>query len=115
MLYYVQLMKTLEKVQSVEGDIERSKTLAECSLFVCNKWDRVEKCEREKVKTHIIQELRKCWPDDNLNSQVVYMSISEAIKLQQYGGITEEFTGLLQSLQQMIQRAIGIRLYNHWQ
>jgi GTP-binding protein EngB required for normal cell division len=108
-------MKILERVQSLEGGIERCKALAECSLFVCNKWDRVEKCEREKVKTHVIQELRKCWPDDNLNSQVVYMSILEAIKLQQYGGVTEDFIGLLKSLQQMIQRAIGNRLFNHWQ
>ena len=108
-------MDILEKIQSLEGGTKRCKTLADCSLFVCNKWDQVEKCEQEKVKTYVIQELRKCWPSSNLKSQVVYMSTLEATKIQGYGGVTAEFNALLLSLQQMIQRAIGIRLYNHWQ
>ena len=108
-------MKILEKVQSLEGGTERCKTLAECSLFVCNKWDQVARSEQEKVKTYVVQELKKCWPDANLNSQVVYMSILKATEIQRYGGVTEEFNNLLLSLQQMIRRAIGIRLYNHWQ
>jgi hypothetical protein len=108
-------MKILGKLQLLEGGMEQYNRIAECSLFVCNKWDQVPPDERDKVRTSVVQKLSDCWQDANLNNQIVYISTTEAIKVQQYGGATMEFNDLLQSIKQMILKAINVRLYNHWQ
>jgi hypothetical protein len=107
-------MTILEKVQSLEGGTQNCKNLAECSLFVCNKWDQVKEREQDRVKRYVLKTLSECWQDANLNNQIVYMSVLDAIKAQQYGTTTPDFNDLLESLQQMILRAINTRLYNHW-
>ena len=108
-------MKILKKLQLLEGATEQCKHLAECSLFVGNKWDLVKEKEQHNVKTYVAKGLGECWQDANLNNQIVYMSTLKAIKLQKYGGVTTEFNDLLENIKQMILRAINIRLYNHWQ
>ena len=105
----------MEKLRSFEGGTEQCKRLAECSLYVCNKWDQVPGNERYNVKIYIAKGLGECWQSANLNNQIVYMSTLKAIQLQQYGGVTTEFNDLLQNIKQMILRAINVRLYNHWQ
>jgi hypothetical protein len=108
-------MKILGKVRSLEGGTEQSNRLAECSLFVCNKWDQVRTEERDKVRTYVVEKLSECWQDANVNNQIVYISTQDAIRVQQYGGATMEFNDLLQNIKQMILKAINVRLYNHWQ
>ena len=108
-------MKILGKLQLLEGGTEQYNRLAECSLFVCNKWDQVPEGERNKVRANVVQQLSDCWQDAIVNNQIVYISATEAIKAQQYGGVTTEFYNLLESIKQMILKAINIRLYNHWQ
>ena len=105
----------MEKLRSLEGGTEQCKRLAECSLFVCNKWDLVPEDERRNVKTYVAKGLGECWQDANVHKQIVYMCTLEAIQLQEYGGVTAEFNDLLENIKQMILRAINIRLYNHWQ
>ncbi|XP_028400633.1 uncharacterized protein LOC114523798 [Dendronephthya gigantea] len=109
------LRNILKKVKSSDGGVETLHHLAECSLFICNKWDQVKEGERSATKNHVVAKLRECWEDSNLNHQIVYMSITEAIEVQEYGGVTEEFNDLLQKIKTMVLRAINIRLYNHWQ
>lgn len=105
----------MEAVRSLESDPEQSNRLAECSLFVCNKWDLVPPNQQDKVKKHTNERLMKCWTDRNLESQIVYLSTSNATKVQQYGGVTKEFSDLVQSINTMILKAIKARLYNHCQ
>ncbi|XP_028400789.1 uncharacterized protein LOC114523925 [Dendronephthya gigantea] len=64
------LRNILKKVKSSDGGVETLHHLAECSLFICNKWDQVKE---EK----------------------------EAIEVQEYGGVTEEFNDLLQKIKTM--------------
>ncbi|XP_028400622.1 uncharacterized protein LOC114523788 [Dendronephthya gigantea] len=109
------LMDILKVVQSSDGGVENLQNLAECSLFVCNKWDLVKEDERPTVKKYVTAKLSECWENSNLNHQMVYMSITDAIKAQEYGGVTEEFNLLLKQIKTMVLKAINIRLYNHWQ
>ena len=108
-------MDILKKVLSYDSGVENLKHLAACSLFIGNKWDQVTEDQRATVRKYVITKLSECWEDANLNHQIVYMSIKEAIKAQEYGGVTEEFNDLLQKIKTMVLKAINIRLYNHWQ
>ncbi|XP_028400623.1 dual serine/threonine and tyrosine protein kinase-like [Dendronephthya gigantea] len=108
------LMGILRKAGSDAG-VASLRHLAECSLFVCNKWDQVKESEREAVKKYVSTKLSECWRDASSNHQIVYMSVTEAIKVQEYGGVTEEFNLLLKQIKTMVLKAINIRLYNHWQ
>ncbi|XP_028400660.1 uncharacterized protein LOC114523825 [Dendronephthya gigantea] len=109
------LRNILKKVKSSDGGFETLQHLAECWLFICNKWDQVKENERSETKKYVVAKLRECWEDSNLNYQMEYMSITDAIEVQEYGGVTEEFNDLLKKIKTMVLRAINIRLYNHWQ
>ena len=107
-------MKIVEKLESQDGDAKVYKHVSDCSLFVCNKWDQVPKNERDQVKSYVMERLSKYWDESQLLGQIVFMSISESIKAQEYGADTPEFNDILQILQQMIVAAINGRLYSHW-
>ncbi|XP_028400787.1 uncharacterized protein LOC114523923 [Dendronephthya gigantea] len=102
------LRTILKKVKSSSGGAETLQHLAECWLFICSKWDQVKENEKSETKEHVVAMLREGWEDSSLNHQIVYMSIKEAIKVQEYGGVTEEFNDLLQKLSDGL-RAINIR------
>ena len=92
--------------------------LTECTLFIGNKWDiikRKNEVEKKKVEQNMYDELRNCWGIANIEKHVIFMSATDAIKVQDYGGITPEFNILLESINQLIFRSINLRLYNHWQ
>ena len=107
-------MKIVSKVQSIDGGIEEYNNLAECSLFICNKWDLVPEEERKAVKEYVVEQLSKCWQDNNVKNQILYMSIRNAIKVQDYGGTIKEYKDLLDSMQEMIIRAMNVKLFKHW-
>ncbi|XP_028400657.1 uncharacterized protein LOC114523822 [Dendronephthya gigantea] len=109
------LRTILKKVKSSSGGPETLQHLAECSIFICNKWDQVEEDERSETKKHVVAKLRECWEDSNLNHQMVYMSIKDAIKAHEYGGVTEEFSDLLKKIETLVLKARNISLYNQWQ
>ncbi len=107
-------MEIVKKVQSLEGGTENCKSLAECSLFVANKWDQVKEQEQDKTKKFVAKRLIECWEGANLPNQILYMSILKAIEAQQYGGVTKELNDLLESVKEMIVRTINTKLYIHW-
>ena len=108
-------MRILDKVRSVESGVETNASgLAECALFVANKWDQVEEDERSEVKKHIVEKLKQFWPDGNPARQTVYVSIKSALKEQKRGNATEECDILLEGMKSMILKAIDGRLNYHW-
>ena len=107
-------MEILERLQKSEGRNETFNRLAECSLFVCNKWDQVRETQRSEVMKYVSEKLSDFWQIENLYNKIVYISTTEAIKVQQFGGVTTEFNRLLESIEKMILRTINTRLYNHW-
>ena len=104
----------MEKVHSLDGGIEDYNNLAECSLFICNKWDLVPEREKKAVKQYIVKQLGKCWQNKNVENQILCMSIRNAIKVQEYGGVIKEFKDFLESMQEMILRAMNVKLFSHW-
>ena len=109
------LVRILNKVRCVESDdTMNAHGLAECALFVANKWDQVEEDERLEVKKHIVEKLKQFWPDGNPARQTVYVSIKSALKEQKRGNATEECDVLMEGMKSMILKAIDGRLNCHW-
>ena len=89
------------------------KRLAECSLFVCNKWDLVRETQQKDVKRYLSSRLSGCWQNANFNPQIVYISTTQAFQIQEFGGVTNEFNDLLESIEKMVLKTINTRLYSH--
>lgn len=112
-LLFLQLEKLLEKVRKVS--LERQGELpTKCALFVCNKWDQVPEKEAKEVKSHVIRKLTRCWPGVDPKAQVIYMSSQNASKAQDHGFITEEFSTLMNALNDLVLKSIETRLEFHW-
>ena len=107
-------MQIQAKVHSQTNGVQKWRNLADFSLFICNKWDLVKENEREAVKKHVAEQLGQCWHEKNVKDQILYISIQNAIKVQEYGGVVEEFKHLLIGMQKMILRAINAKLFSHW-
>ena len=104
-----------EKLETSNAGRHCINLLAECTLFVANKWDQVEKKEQDSVRKHLEKQLAECWEVANTKKHILTISAKNAIKVQECGGISPEFQGLLDSIRQLILRAIDIRLYDNWQ
>lgn len=107
-----------EKINLLFDSGEHMSRLTECTLFIGNKWDILKKKsneEKEKVKRNVYDELKDCWGIPNIEKHVIFMSATDAISVQDYGGSAPEFKILLENIHQLILRSIILRLYNHWQ
>ena len=105
----------MNKVRCVESDdAMNAHGLADCALFVANKWDQVEEDERSEVKKHIVEKLKQFWPDGNPARQTVYVSVKSALKEQKRGNASEDCDVLLEGMKSMILKAIDGRLNYHW-
>ena len=81
----------------------------ESALFVCNKWDDVERLtktnpsEKEKIKNEIICKLKKEIPNLNQKSQVIEMSVSTAAQIQKkFGVMSDDLSSLVNGLQHLL-------------
>ena len=110
------MVRILDKVRDTESRHEMDfNGLAECALFVANKWDQVDEDERSEVKQYVGEELKKFWPDGNPDEQTIYISTKDALKQQKQGKSTEQYGDLVQGINSMILKAINGRLHNHWE
>ena len=82
---------------------------SESALFVCNKWDDVERLtktnpsDKEKIKNEIICKLKKKIPDLDEKSQVIEMSVSTAAQIQQkFGVMSNDLSSLIKGLQRLL-------------
>ena len=73
-----------------------------CTLFVCNKWDRIKSEEEEEVKKEQITKLSKKLVKLDPKSQIVYLSCTTAQKAQSYGYITEDFNQLITGISNLL-------------
>ncbi|XP_028400781.1 uncharacterized protein LOC114523918 [Dendronephthya gigantea] len=71
------LKTILKKVKSSDAGVETLQHLAECSLFICNKWDQVEEDERKIEKQE--QEVKK-----DMAERVEYHTKVLLAKLEEY-------------------------------
>ena len=90
-----------------EGDKCNGLT-SESALFVCNKWDEVQrqtesKSDVEKIQNEIICKLKKEIPNLNQKSQVIEMSVSTAAKIQRkFGVMSDDLSSLVNGLQRLL-------------
>lgn len=73
-----------------------------CTLFVANKWDLIEREEREEVKQAQIEKLSKKLRNLNPKSQIVYLSCKTAQLAQTYGVITRDFNDLITGISNLV-------------
>ena len=76
--------------------------LTGCTLFVANKWDLIERQEREEVKKAQIEQLSKKLRNLNPRSQIVYLSCKTAQLAQTYGVITGDFDDLIEGISNLV-------------
>ena len=82
---------------------------SESALFVCNKWDDVERqtktnlSNKEKIKNEIICKLKKKIPKLNEKSQVIEMSVFTAAQIQQkFGVMSDDLSSLINGLRRLL-------------
>lgn len=103
----------LEAVRQ-QTDERQAQFPSKCALFVCNKWDQIDENKMEEVQKEVINKLEDCWDDLVPESQIVYLSTTNAILAQDYGIISEDFFSLMSNLKCMILKSIEARLEIHW-
>ena len=126
-IFALQLVKLLQKARNVsvgvpnqegeEGglmhDMEED-LLSKCALFVFNKWDSVPEKEIQSLKDSGIKKLRKIWPGIDPESQVTYMSTTNATTAQNLDVISNEFSLLMDGMRSVIMTTIEAKLELHW-
>ena len=105
--------KLIEHARQVSLDKQRESS-SNCALFVFNKWDLVPPEETDEVKNYVVTKLKQCWPSLDPESQIIYMSATEAIKAQKLGTVTKEFAELMKSIKSMVLKSIEARLQIQW-
>ncbi|XP_028411513.1 dual serine/threonine and tyrosine protein kinase-like [Dendronephthya gigantea] len=107
------ILKLLERVkdQSLEC------FLCERAVFVCNKWDVIERKgsdEESAVKKYTIDRLKKTWPNLNAKTQVVQMSTTNAVVARKFGVKSEQFVSVMDAIKTMMLKTIAARLKAEW-
>lgn len=98
-----QLEKLLVSAQALKKNTKVDLALfTGCTLFVANKWDLIERDEREEVKKAQIEKLTKRLPNLNPKSQIVYLSCKTAQLAQTYGVITGDFNNLIAGISNLV-------------
>jgi len=101
------LLRILREWRKLYKGEKRCGITAESALFVCNKWDEVEKqtnqTEQEDLKKHIVDELRKKIPELDEKSQVIKLSAWRAAEVQErFNVISDDLSSLFNGLQRLL-------------
>ena len=124
-----QLVKLLQSVRDVSIDVPgkgkedvglsldmQEQLLSKCALFVCNKWDTVPAIDVPIVKKEVIEKLQRVWPGVDPDSQIIYMSTTNASYAQSLlGVIIKEFSSLIERLRSLVLQSIEAKLELHWE
>ena len=80
---------------------------ADSALFVCNKWDEVERhtsqSEKEKLHSDIVSKLRKKIPELDEKSQVIKMSVYRAAQVQKkFDVMSDDLSSLINGIKRLL-------------
>jgi len=100
-------MRILSDWMKLYNGEQRCGITAESALFVCNKWDDVEKqanqTQREDLQKHIIGNLRKKIPDLDERSQLIRMSVLRAAEVhRRFNVMSDDLNCLFNGLQRLL-------------
>ena len=95
---------------------------AKSALFVCNKWDEVERnashdrCEKDDLQKHIILKLKKEIPGLDEESQVIKISVLTATQVQlKFKVMSDELNSLINGIQSLLSLCIERKTaYFYW-
>ena len=117
---HFQLLRMLSDWMKLYNGEQRCGITAESALFVCNKWDEVEKqtnqTQREDLQKHIIGKLRKKIPDLDERSQLIKMSVLRAAEVQKkFHVMSDDLNCLINGLQRLLPLCIERKTeYLYW-
>jgi len=98
-----QLEKLLTYAQNLKENSDVDLALfTGCTLFVANKWDLIEREEREEVKQAQIEKLSKKLLNLNPKSQIVYLPCKAAQLAQTHGVIARDFNDLIAGISNLV-------------
>lgn len=100
-------MRILEKWRKLYEGGKGCGITAESALFVCNKWDEVEKkanqTEKEALQKHIIDKLRERIPELDEKFQVITMSVLTADEVhKRFDVMSDDLNNLINGLQRLL-------------
>ena len=102
-------MRIVMEWKKLYGEDRCKGLTSESALFVCNKWDDVERqtktnpSDKEKIKNEIICKLKKKIPHLNEKSQVIEMSVFTAAQIQQkFGVMSDDLSSLINGLRRLL-------------
>ena len=81
---------------------------AESALFVCNKWDEIERnangtAERKKIEEQILTKLKERIPELDEKAQVLQMSVFCAAQLyRKFGAMRDDLNKLINGVQRLL-------------
>ena len=94
---------------------------ARSALFVCNKWDEVEKqanqTDKEDLQKHIIEKLTEKIPELDEKTQVIKMSVMRVKEVQKRFNnvMSDDLNGLIDGLQHLLPLCIEMKTeYFYW-
>lgn len=88
--------------------------LSKCALFVCNKWDQLNKNSVQSVKDEVMRKLERAWPGVDPESQIIYMSTTRTRTAQEFGVISESLSSLVDKMRSMVLKSIEAKHELHW-
>ncbi|XP_078592474.1 uncharacterized protein LOC144871209 isoform X2 [Branchiostoma floridae x Branchiostoma japonicum] len=110
------LKKLLKEVRNSRKQDKLQPLNPASAIFVCNRWDIVEKhgpAEANKVKQDIIRKLHTCWPGLQ-DHQVVFMNTKGAAKDLHDGYVTEDLKRLIKGIEDLIPRTLQGKIRISW-
>ena len=100
-------MRILREWKKLYNGKKRCGITAQSALFVCNKWDEVERQanqrEKEDLLKHIIAKLSEKIPELDERSQMIKMSVSRAAEVQKkFDVMSNDLDSLINGLQRLL-------------
>ena len=113
-------MRIVREWKKLYNGEERCGITAASALFVCNKWDAVEKqadqTEQDDLLKRIIDKLRQNIPELDERSQVIKMSVWRAAEVQEkFDVMSDDLNCLLNRLQRLLPFCIERKTDNLYQ
>ena len=105
--FQFQLLRIVKEWKKLYEGAKRRGITPESALFVCNKWDEVERqtdqTEREKLQTDIVSKLKEKIPYLDEKTQVIRMSVSAAAQVQQnFNVMNDDLNNLIKGIQRLV-------------
>ena len=101
-------MRIVKKWTELYGGDQCNGLTSESALFVCNKWDEIERqtktnpLAKRKIRYEIICKLKKEIPKLKQKSQVIEMSVFTAAQIQQrFGVMSDDLSSLINGLRRL--------------